>query len=81
MLKKSIPPFNKYLLRVLAVTASYSPFLGTKPLLFFIFFFLWLSLRHVELPRLGVELELQVQAYTITTATPNPTQSETYTMP
>ena len=28
--------------------------------------------RHMEVPRLGVELELQPQAYTMATATPDP---------
>ena len=30
----------------------------------FVFFFLQLQVRHMEIPRLGVELELQLQAYT-----------------
>ena len=32
------------------------------------FFFLWLHLWHMEVPRLGVELELQLSAYTTATA-------------
>ena len=35
------------------------------------FFFLWLHLQHMEVPRLGVESELQLQAYTTATATPD----------
>ena len=34
-----------------------------------IFFFLWLHLRHVEVPRLEMESELQLPAYTTFTAT------------
>ena len=36
---------------------------------FFFFFFLGLHLRHMEVPRLGVELELRLLAYTAATAT------------
>ena len=35
---------------------------------FFFFFFLELHLRHMEVPRLGVESELQLQAYSTATA-------------
>ena len=43
----------------------------------FVFFFLFLSflglhLRHMEVPRLGVESELQLTAYTTATAAPDP---------
>ena len=37
-----------------------------------LYFFLGLSLRHTEVPRLGVKLELQLLAYTTATATPDP---------
>ena len=37
----------------------------------FIYLFLWLHLRHMEVPRLGVETELQLLVYTIATATPD----------
>ena len=33
------------------------------------FFFLWLHLLHMEVPRLGVELELQLLACTTATGT------------
>ena len=33
--------------------------------------FLGLHLRHVEVPRLGIESELQLRVYTIATATPD----------
>ena len=36
------------------------------------FCFLGLSLQHMEVPRLWVELELQLPAYTTVTATPDP---------
>jgi len=36
----------------------------------FFFVFLGLHLRHMEVPRLGVESELWLWAYTITTAIP-----------
>ena len=36
--------------------------------LFIIFFFLWLHLQHMEVPRLGVESELQLLAFTTATA-------------
>ena len=36
------------------------------------FVFLGLHLRHMEVPRLGVELQLQLPAYTIATATRSP---------
>ena len=48
------------------------------PLFFFFFFFflpfgfLRLHLRHMEVPRLGVESELQPLAYTTATAMPDP---------
>ena len=35
------------------------------------FFSLWLHLRHMEVPRLGVQLELELPAYTTATATPD----------
>ena len=35
----------------------------------FVFFFLWLHLRHMEVPRLGVNSELQLPVYTIAAAT------------
>ena len=38
---------------------------------FSVFFFLWIYLRHMEVPSLGVELELQLLAYTTATATPD----------
>ena len=40
--------------------------------LFFGGVFLGLHLRHMEVPRLGVELELQLPAYLTATATPDP---------
>ena len=46
-------------------TVSWKP----KILLIFSFFFLRLHLRHMEVPRLGVELELLLPAYTTATAT------------
>ena len=41
---------------------------------FFFFFLVFLGphLRHMEVPRLGVEAELQLPAYTTATATPDP---------
>ena len=44
---------------------------------FFFFFFLvffWPSPRHIEVPKLGVELELQPPAYIRATATPDPSR-------
>ena len=38
----------------------------------FIFDFLGLHLRHMEVPRLGVESELHLPAYTTATAMPDP---------
>ena len=38
-------------------------------LFLFLFFFLGLHLRHMDVPRLGVESELQLPAYTTATAT------------
>ena len=38
----------------------------------FLFFFLGLHLRHMDVPRLGVESELQLPAYTTATATLDP---------
>ena len=40
----------------------------------FIFCFLGLNARHMEVPRLGVESELQLPAYTIATAMPDPSR-------
>ena len=37
----------------------------------FVFVFLGLDTRHVEVPRLGVESELQLPAYTTATGTPD----------
>ena len=39
--------------------------------LFFFFCFLGLHLRHMEVPRLGVDSELQLPAYTPPTAKPD----------
>ena len=39
---------------------------------FFFFFFLGLQTRHMEVPRLGVELELQLRVYTTATVTQDP---------
>ena len=39
---------------------------------FFVFAFLGPHLRHMEVPRLGVESELQLSAYTTATATWDP---------
>ena len=41
-------------------------------LLLLLFCFLGLHLKHMEVPRLGVELELQLLAYTTATAIPDP---------
>ena len=38
------------------------------------------SLRHMEIPRLGVQLELWLPSYTTTTATLYPATSATYTI-
>ena len=49
---------------------TYHIFFCIWRLLFFFFFpFLWLHLRHMEVPRLGVESELQFPAYTTAMAT------------
>ena len=40
----------------------------------FIFVFLGLHLRHMEVPRLGVQSELQLPAYTTAIATPGPSR-------
>ena len=42
----------------------------------FFFFFLWLHLPYMEVPRLGEESELQRPAYTTATATPVPLPTE-----
>ena len=39
-----------------------------------LFFFLGLHLRHMEVPRLGVESELQLLAYTTATVMPDPSR-------
>ena len=36
-----------------------------------VFCFLWLYLKHIEVPRLGVELEQQLLAYATATAMPD----------
>ena len=48
-------------------------------IILYIYFFDFLGLppRHVEVPRLGIQLELQLLAYT--TATSDPSESVTYT--
>ena len=51
-------------------TLFFSFFLFFFPFLFLVF--LGQHLRHVEVPRLGVELELQPLAYAVTTATWDP---------
>ena len=43
-----------------------------KALFFFFFFFLGLHLRHMEVPKLRVQLELWLPAYATTTAMPDP---------
>ena len=45
----------------------------------FLFFFLRLHLRHMEVPRVEVESELQLPAYTTVAATPDPATSVTHT--
>ena len=45
----------------------------------FVFCFLELYLRHMEVPRLGVKLELQLPAYATATAMPIQAASATYT--
>ena len=48
-------------------------FLGGRYFYLFIYFvFLGLHLRHMEVPRLGVESELQLPAYTTSTTTSDP---------
>ena len=48
---------------------------GTKKLFFCLFFLPFLGLsRHMEVPRLGVELELQPPAYARATATRDPSR-------
>ena len=39
---------------------------------FFLFFFLGLHPRHMEVPRLGIESELQLPAYATATTLPGP---------
>ena len=41
---------------------------------FFFFVFLGLQLRHMEIPRLGVEFDMPLLAYPTATATPNPSR-------
>ena len=43
----------------------------TKTAPLFFFFFKWLNLWHIEVPRLGVKSELQPPTYTTATATPD----------
>ena len=43
------------------------------------FFFVWLHLQHMEVPRLGIELELQLLAYTTAAATQDLSCTATYT--
>ena len=42
------------------------------------YFFLWLHLQHMKVPRLRVESELQLTAYTTATATQDQAISATY---
>ena len=46
---------------------------GVPGMYFFVFVFVFLGLypRHMEVPRLGVKSELQLPAYTTTTASPD----------
>ena len=46
--------------------------LGVIFFLFFIFCFVGLHSRHMEVPRVGVKLELQLPAYTAATVAPDP---------
>ena len=67
-----------------ALFLTYLPTLGFIHLLLFavlivkpflcLFFFFFLPLRHVEVPRLGVESELWLPAYTTATATQDPSR-------
>ena len=68
---------------VATATRPYSTFVETRkshPFLreflgvLFVFVFLGLYPRHMEVPRLGVESELQLPAYTTATATPDPSR-------
>ena len=60
---RSLPPiYNNFLLTGLS----------TLRVAFLLFFFLWMNLRHMEVPRLGVEWELQPLTYPTGMATPDP---------
>ena len=52
---------------------SFFPFISFFPS-FFLPFFLWPHLQHMEVPRLGVQSNLQLPAYAYTTAMPDPSQ-------
>ena len=61
--------------RDLAFMPSWFLFFFFILLLFILFYcFLGLHLRHMEVPRLGVQSELQLSAYTTATATQDPSQ-------
>ena len=53
-------------------TRKSHPFLREFLGVLFVFVFLGLYPRHMEVPRLGVESELQLPAYTTATVTPDP---------
>ena len=51
---------------------NYKMLFCLKSRFFLFFFFKWLHLPYMEVPRLGIESELQLQAYTTATATLDP---------
>ena len=64
---------------VTSVTSSFlhqvgKPSSNLPPFFFFFLVFLGPHLRHMEIPRLGVESELQLAAYTTATATQDPSR-------
>ena len=64
--------------RVQALKKIFFLFKNKNIILFFFFFLVFLGppLRHMEVPRLGVELELQLLIYATATATGDPSRMQ-----
>ena len=62
-----------------AQTRWYRVWQATEEIFFFLSFFFFFHLRHMEVPRLGVESELQLLVYDTVTAMQDPSSSANYT--
>ena len=70
ILDTSYPSFG-CIVSIFSYSVAFLLSILTYPLNMYSFFFLWLYLQHMEVPRLGVASELYLLAYTTAIATPD----------